>query len=109
MASKAVKREELSQILDTKIFNGVVTDKQLIGLDRDFILSCKSALGDQLTESEKQVCSGLFFGLSAKEIGKLRDISHRTVESHIANIRRKNNGKPLSPIVLSAIFLQLQS
>ena len=106
MASKPVKREEVSQLLDTKIFNGVVTDKQLIGLDRDFILSCKSALGDQLTESEKQVCSGLFFGLSAKEIGKLRDISHRTVENHIANIRRKNNGNPLSAFVLAVIFLQ---
>lgn len=109
MAIKPVEREELSHLLNTNLFNGVVTDSHLIGLGRDFMLSCKSALGDQLTESERQVCAGLFFGLSAKEIGKLRDNSHRTVENHIANIRRKNNGKPLSPLVLSAIFLQLQS
>jgi DNA-binding CsgD family transcriptional regulator len=104
MAVKTEKKEELSQLVDANICNDVVTDKQLISLDRDFVLAWKSALGDQLTESEKRVCAGLFFGLSAKEIGKLRNISHRTVENHIANIRRKNNGKPLSPIVLSAIF-----
>ena len=92
MAVKTEKKEELSQLVDANICNNVVTDKQLISLDRDFVLAWKSALGDQLTESEKRVCAGLFFGLSAKEIGKLRNISHRTVENHIANIRRKNNG-----------------
>ena len=110
MASKPKKRGDPSQLLDPKENPiGLVTDEQLILVDRDFILSCKSVLRDKLTESEKRVCSGLFLGLSAKEIAKLRGISHRTVENHIANIRRKNNGNPLSAFVLAVIFLQLKS
>ena len=68
MAVKTEKKEELSQLVDANICNDVVTDKQLISLDRDFVLAWKSDLGDQLTESEKRVCAGLFFGLSAKKL-----------------------------------------
>jgi|TARA_B110000879_G_scaffold90276_1_gene124098 DNA-binding CsgD family transcriptional regulator len=59
----------------------------------------------KFTDSEREICAGLYIGLSAKLIGELRDCSPRTVENHIANIKRKVGGGSLTPLLISSIFL----
>ena len=61
----------------------------------------------KLTPTEKQICIGLALGLSAKEIGKVRDASNRTIETHIANIKMKVGCKRLPPILLSELLVHL--
>ena len=58
----------------------------------------------KLTPAEKEICLGLALGLSAKEIGKVRSASNRTIETHIANIKMKIGCKRLPPILLSELL-----
>lgn len=58
----------------------------------------------KLTQAEKDICVGLALGLSAKEIGKVRGSSNRTIETHIANIKMKIGCKRLPPILLSELI-----
>ena len=59
----------------------------------------------KFTDSEREICVGIYIGLSAKSIAELRDCSPRTVENHIANIKRKVGGGALTPLLISSIFL----
>ncbi|MCH9644404.1 MAG: helix-turn-helix transcriptional regulator [Gammaproteobacteria bacterium] len=43
----------------------------------------------QLTHREKQCIKYLLKGFTMKEVGRMMNISHRTVESHIANMKNK--------------------
>ena len=58
----------------------------------------------EITISERQICLGLLFGLSAKEIARMRNCSNRTVENHVANIKRKYNIRNLTPLILGNII-----
>lgn len=58
----------------------------------------------EATTSERQICLGLLFGLSAKEIARMRNCSNRTVENHIANIKRKYNIRNITPLILGNII-----
>ena len=71
-------------------------------LSHDHLISAQSM--SKLTQSERQIIVGLFFGLSAKEIAIARGSSNRTVEGHVASIRLKMGGERLSGIILSGLF-----
>lgn len=61
----------------------------------------------QLTSRETECLFLLVRGKTAKEIGKFLDISSRTVESHIENIKIKLNVSSRSQIISKAIDLGL--
>lgn len=75
-------------------------------LGHDFFdkLSINKDSPNMLTKTEKQVIVGLYLGLAAKEIAKVRSSSSRTIEVHIATIKQKLNVKKLSGIFLSTLF-----
>ena len=58
----------------------------------------------EITKAERQICFGLFLGLTAKEIGKGKGCSNRTVENHIANVKRKLNVTTIAPMHLQTII-----
>lgn len=67
----------------------------------------KYGLGElgEITATEMDVLAGLCVGLSAKEIAHVRQCSHRTVERHIANLKKKCDTKTLSPAFVMCLFL----
>jgi len=52
-------------------------------------LSERRAVKSSLTGREREVAARLLEGLTSKEIGKILDISHRTVEIYRARLMRK--------------------
>jgi DNA-binding CsgD family transcriptional regulator len=67
----------------------------------------KHGLGQlsKITATERRILAGLCLGLSAKEIARVRGCSHRTVERHIANLKKKCQTKTLSPAFVMCLFL----
>lgn len=63
----------------------------------------------EITKAERQICFGLFLGLTAKEIGKGKGCSNRTVENHIANVKRKLNVTTIAPMHLQTIINSIHS
>jgi DNA-binding NarL/FixJ family response regulator len=61
----------------------------------------------RLTPAEKEICIGLALGLSAKEIGKVRSASNRTIETQISNIKMKVGCRRLPPVLLSELVKNL--
>ena len=70
-------------------------------------LTNKHGLGQlsKITATERGILAGLCLGLSAKEIARVRGCSHRTVERHIANLKKKCKTKTLSPAFVMCLFL----
>lgn len=52
-----------------------------------------------LSEREKECTRYILKGMSAKEIGRIMDISYRTAESHIASIKNKLNCQTRSQLI----------
>lgn len=98
-----------SDVFAAKAINALKKSDQRKLIKSIVMLTQESSLENRLTATEGQVCVGLFLGLSAKSIAKIRGCSSRTVENHIANVKRKNNGEPLTPLVLATVFLQIET
>lgn len=71
-------------------------DKTYIDLLEENVKELTSQFGSKmsdkmlrLTQKEIEMCNMIKQGLTSKEIAKLLDISHRTVETHRNNIRKK--------------------
>jgi DNA-binding CsgD family transcriptional regulator len=60
--------------------------------------------GKTVTKREKECINGLIDGLTAKEIAKILNISHRTVEKYIENIKFKLECKNLKQLIAVAIY-----
>lgn len=67
-------------------------------VDRRRALDAVAALGS-LTEREREVCRLLVAGYASKQIASQLDISHRTVDIHRANIKRKAGVNSLAELV----------
>src|SRR3989339_453013 len=59
-----------------------------------------------LTSKELEVSSYVIFGLSAKEIAKEMEISHRTVEKHIDHLKEKLNCKNQKKLISNLLHLK---
>jgi DNA-binding CsgD family transcriptional regulator len=80
-----VKDKELKKIiLSDKIRQKFFEDTTI---DRFFIPDCENDV--YLTKREAECASHMLDGATAKQIGKLLDISHRTVESHLNQVKEK--------------------
>ena len=69
---------------------------EYITLIEESLKNITSSMGERLSDKmtrlsqkEVEICGLLANGLSSKDIGKLMNISHRTIETHRNNIRRK--------------------
>jgi DNA-binding CsgD family transcriptional regulator len=98
--SFALRKNEVAGLLTV---NTLEMQKKM--LQKVFFRQQKIMLKVKFTDSEREICAGLYIGLSAKSIAELRGCSPRTVENHIANIKRKVGGGALTPLLISSIFL----
>jgi DNA-binding CsgD family transcriptional regulator len=70
-------------------------------------MSTKEKLTVPLTEREIQILKLIATGYSNTQIGKLLDISHRTVDTHRTNIRNKLGVSGLAGMIRYALLNQI--
>ena len=98
--SFALRENHVAELLKV---NTLEMQKKLV--QKAFLRQQGIMLKVKFTDTEREICVGLYIGLSAKSIAEWRDCSPRTVENHIANIKRKVGGGALTPLLISSIFL----
>lgn len=98
--------ESLYEKMLQNITKGISIKELTHALYKDILIN-KHGLGQlsKITATEMGVLAGLCVGLSAKEIARVRGCSHRTVERHIANLKKKCQTKTLSPAFVMCLFL----
>ncbi|MCW5644888.1 MAG: PAS and helix-turn-helix domain-containing protein [Rhodoferax sp.] len=62
-------------------------------------LSSRRPVKAELTAREREVAAGLMDGLTSKQIGRVLDISHRTVEIYRARLMRKYTASTTADLV----------
>lgn len=86
------------------VTNYLIKQKQIaLTIDDRKIYLGKRFNNEYLTMREADVLKGILTGYSAKQIAKILNISHRTVETHIKSLRLKLQSHSIGDIINTAI------